>query len=96
MFQNLKPTFGTEQMRRIAREMRNKYNKYWGGSNLLISIAANLRNKMKMIEYYFPTLYTEEDVYYNINYVRESLYNIYKNYVVTHKSTIDNVTYENL
>ena len=85
-------------MRGMVREMRNKYNKYQGGGNLLISIAAILdsRNKTKMIAFYFPNFYAEEDVDFHINCVRESLYKMCENHVATHKSTIDNISQENL
>lgn len=51
---------------------------------------------MKMVEYYFLTLYVEEDINFHINYVREPLYKIYEKLVAAHKSIIDNVSQENL
>lgn len=48
-----------------------------------------------MIGYYFLILYAE-DVDFYINYVRESLYKNFKNYVAIYISTIDNVSHENL
>lgn len=51
---------------------------------------------MKMVEYYFLTLYVEEDINFHINYVREPLYKINEKLVAAHKSIIDNVSQENL
>jgi hypothetical protein len=48
-----------EYIRSMAIKMTNKFDKYWGESNLLMSIAAVLdpRYKMKLINFCFPIIY---------------------------------------
>lgn len=43
-------------METMIEKMKDKFDKYWGECNLLISIAIVLdrRNEMQLIEYYFP------------------------------------------
>nr|GMD95269.1 zinc finger BED domain-containing protein RICESLEEPER 2-like [Ipomoea batatas] len=57
-FKNLEPW-----IENMARRMQQKFDKYWGSSNLLISIAVVLdpRNKMTFIEFAFPVIYSEHE-----------------------------------
>ncbi|GAV84155.1 DUF4413 domain-containing protein [Cephalotus follicularis] len=80
----------------MACAMKLKFDKDWGDSNLLISIAAILdpRNKMKSIEFCFSYIYHPLDVANeHIVAVRKSLYDIYDEYVTAHTlSTIKKTT----
>ncbi|XP_021769844.1 zinc finger BED domain-containing protein RICESLEEPER 2-like [Chenopodium quinoa] len=51
-------------MRAMAQRMKVKFDKYWGNCNLIISVAAalDLRNKLKLIERSFSTIYTEDEM----------------------------------
>uniref|UniRef100_A0A803MY25 Transposase n=1 Tax=Chenopodium quinoa TaxID=63459 RepID=A0A803MY25_CHEQI len=73
-------------MREMAQRMRVKFDKYWGNCNLLISVAAALdpRNKLKLIEWSFSTLYLEDELVTHTKYVRDTLYEIYLEYVEAH------------
>lgn len=77
-------------MEDMIKKMKNKFDKYWGDCNLLISIAAVLdpRNKMKLIEWCFPEIYSEVDAIEHIVIVRETLRNLYNEYVEAHKKNI--------
>lgn len=57
---------------------------------MLISIAAILdpRNKMKLIEWCFPEIYSEVDEIEHIVTVRETLRNLYIEYVEAHKKIL--------
>ncbi|XP_073152759.1 zinc finger BED domain-containing protein RICESLEEPER 2-like [Henckelia pumila] len=77
-------------MNDMRNKMKRKFDKYWGECNLLISIAAVLdpRNKMKLIEWCFPEIYSEVDAIENIITVRETLRSLYSEYVEAHKTNI--------
>ncbi|KAL0283083.1 UNVERIFIED_CONTAM: Zinc finger BED domain-containing protein RICESLEEPER 2, partial [Sesamum angustifolium] len=51
-------------IRDMVERMKIKFDKYWGETNLLMSIAAVLdpRCKMKALEFCFPKLYSSEKV----------------------------------
>lgn len=70
-------------MKLMATKMKSKFDKYWGASNLLISIAAVLdpRNKMKLINFTFNVMYSEIEAPKEIRLVHDSLYELYKVYV---------------
>ncbi|XP_073062862.1 zinc finger BED domain-containing protein RICESLEEPER 2-like isoform X2 [Primulina eburnea] len=74
----------------MIKKMKKKFDKYWGDCNLLISIAAVLdpRNKMKLIEWCFPVIYSEVDAVEHIITVRETLRDLYNEYVEAHKKNI--------
>ncbi|CAN1298164.1 Zinc finger BED domain-containing protein RICESLEEPER 1 [Linum perenne] len=77
--------------------MLEKFDKYWGASNLLITIATILdpRNKFKFVEVSFKDLYTEDNYHTNVNLVREKLYALYNEYVDEYKErNIDSQTEE--
>jgi hypothetical protein len=48
-----------DYMRSISTKMMIKFNKYWGDTNLMMSIVAVLdpRYKMKLINFCFPIMY---------------------------------------
>ncbi|KAG6488202.1 hypothetical protein ZIOFF_056961 [Zingiber officinale] len=77
-------------MAAMANKMKAKFDKYWGDSNLLISIAAVLdpRNKMKLIEWCFLEIYSPNDAMEHISTVHETLRMLYNEYVEAHKTTV--------
>ncbi|XP_073027039.1 zinc finger BED domain-containing protein RICESLEEPER 2-like [Primulina eburnea] len=77
-------------MKDMVNKMKTKFDKYWGHCNLLISMAAVLdpRNKMKLIEWCFPEIYSEVDAIENIVTVRETLRLLYREYVDAHKNNV--------
>ncbi|CAN1124635.1 Zinc finger BED domain-containing protein RICESLEEPER 1 [Linum perenne] len=86
-----------ERMKVMASKMLEKFDKYWGASNLLITIATILdpRNKFKFVEVSFKDLYTEDNYHTNVNLVREKLYALYNEYVEEYKDrNIDSQTEE--
>nr|GMC92138.1 zinc finger BED domain-containing protein RICESLEEPER 2-like [Ipomoea batatas] len=76
-------------MKNMAQRMQQKFDKYWGSSNLLLSIAAVLdpRNKMTFIEFSFPVIYSEYEATRQIAIVRDSLYGLYKIYLDKYAAT---------
>ncbi|XP_011080812.1 zinc finger BED domain-containing protein RICESLEEPER 2-like [Sesamum indicum] len=66
----------------VAR-MKNKFDKYWGDTNLLMSIAAALDPKCKLraLEFCFPRLYFSGNVERQITIIRKTLYELYSEYV---------------
>ncbi|MBA0743456.1 hypothetical protein Gogos_006129, partial [Gossypium gossypioides] len=70
-------------MRQMADKMQIKFDKYWDKCSLLISIAIILdpRNKMKLIYFNFHVIFSEEEAPKQICIVRDSLYELYKEYV---------------
>ncbi|CAN1801628.1 Zinc finger BED domain-containing protein DAYSLEEPER [Linum perenne] len=71
----------------MASKMLEKFDKYWGACNLLITIATILdpRNKFRFVEVSFKDLYSEDNYYTNVNLVREKLYALYNEYVEEYK-----------
>ncbi|KAL0322505.1 UNVERIFIED_CONTAM: Zinc finger BED domain-containing protein RICESLEEPER 3 [Sesamum angustifolium] len=67
----------------MVAKMKSKFDKYWGDSNLLMSIAAVLdpMYKLRALEFYFPRLYSSENVERQIVVVRKTLYELYSEYV---------------
>nr|GMD45732.1 zinc finger BED domain-containing protein RICESLEEPER 2-like [Ipomoea batatas] len=80
----------------MARRMQQKFDKYWGSSNLLLSIAAVLdpRNKMTFIEFAFPVIYSEHEATRQIAIVRDALNELYKIYLDKH-ATVSNQSMDN-
>ncbi|KAL0381081.1 UNVERIFIED_CONTAM: Zinc finger BED domain-containing protein RICESLEEPER 3, partial [Sesamum angustifolium] len=66
-------------IRDMVAKMKSKFDKYWGDSNLLMSIAAVLdpRCKLRALEFCFPRLYSSENVERQIAVVRKTLYELY-------------------
>ncbi|KAL0392914.1 UNVERIFIED_CONTAM: Zinc finger BED domain-containing protein RICESLEEPER 2 [Sesamum radiatum] len=71
-------------IRDMVERMKIKFDKYWGETNLLMSIAAVLdpRCKMKALEFCFPKLYSSEKVEREISFVRKSLHELYSKYTL--------------
>ncbi|KAG6507127.1 hypothetical protein ZIOFF_032468 [Zingiber officinale] len=75
----------------MINKMKTKFDKYWCDNNLLISIVAVLdpRNKMKLIEWCFPEIYSVGDAIEHISMVCETLHILYNEYVEAHKTSVD-------
>ncbi|KAK4431280.1 Zinc finger BED domain-containing protein RICESLEEPER 2 [Sesamum alatum] len=71
-------------IRDMVEKMKIKFDKYWGETNLLMSIAAILdpRCKMKALEFWFPQLYSSEKVEREISFVRTALHELYSEYAL--------------
>ncbi|XP_059462188.1 zinc finger BED domain-containing protein RICESLEEPER 2-like [Corylus avellana] len=79
-----------EYMRSMAIRMIDKFDKYWGDSNLLMSIAAVLdpRYKMKLINLCFPITYPLTEAGNRINDVLAVLKELFESYVSAHTACI--------
>ncbi|GJU68262.1 zinc finger BED domain-containing protein RICESLEEPER 2-like protein [Tanacetum coccineum] len=75
-------------MKDMATEMKKKFDKYWGSYNLLISIGAVLdpRYKMKLIDFSFKAIYPADEVAIQKKIVRDTLDELYDEYVVAHRA----------
>ncbi|KAK8952115.1 hypothetical protein KSP39_PZI003938 [Platanthera zijinensis] len=67
----------------MVEKMKITFDKYWGASNLLMSVADILdpRCKMQALELFFPKLYSAQQAGIEINYVKEALHKLYADYV---------------
>ncbi|KAK4426469.1 Zinc finger BED domain-containing protein RICESLEEPER 2 [Sesamum alatum] len=76
-------------IRDVVAKMKIKFHKYWGETNLLMSIVAILdpRCKMKALEFCFLELYSSEKVEREISSVRKTLHELYSEYAL--KSKLD-------
>ncbi|XP_031264306.1 zinc finger BED domain-containing protein RICESLEEPER 2-like [Pistacia vera] len=70
-------------IRVMVRKVKEKFNKYWGECNVLMSVAAILdpRLKMRVIQWAFPKMYSEAVARANMMTVRDALYDLYEEYV---------------
>ncbi|KAA8531452.1 hypothetical protein F0562_006195 [Nyssa sinensis] len=86
---NEKSVDDNEFIRAMALMMKAKFDKYWSECNLLMAIAGILdpRYKMIIVNYCFPNIYPEAEANKNIVTVKQALYEIYNEYVVTHVAT---------
>ncbi|MBA0754825.1 hypothetical protein Gogos_019811, partial [Gossypium gossypioides] len=84
-------------MGQMTDKMQRKFDKYWGECSLLISIAIilDLRNKMILINFSFRVIYSEEEAPKKIRIVRDSLYEIYKEYMDKYAVTNIGTSMEN-
>ncbi|XP_057775002.1 zinc finger BED domain-containing protein RICESLEEPER 2-like [Salvia miltiorrhiza] len=80
---NEKENHVDEFIRVMIKEMKKKFDKYWGSCNLLMTIGAILdpRFKMRLVDFAFHKIYNEVDARANIMKVRDALYNLYFEYV---------------
>ncbi|CAN1768465.1 Zinc finger BED domain-containing protein RICESLEEPER 2 [Linum perenne] len=67
----------------MAAKMLEKFDKYWGQCNLVVSFAAVLdpTNKFTIIDVMYPDLYNSSESSYYIGLVREKLTKLYNEYV---------------
>ncbi|MBA0554203.1 hypothetical protein Golob_013322, partial [Gossypium lobatum] len=77
--------------------MKRKFDKYWGECNLMISIATILdpMNNMKLIDFSFRVIYSEEETPRQIYIMRDRLCELYKEYVDEYAATNVDTSTEN-
>ncbi|XP_074360713.1 zinc finger BED domain-containing protein RICESLEEPER 2-like [Apium graveolens] len=71
-------------MREMTLKMKDKFEKYWGECNLIMSIAyvLDLRYKLQLAIFCFPKIYlTEYEANRNVEMVKRCLYELYEHYV---------------
>nr|XP_027099137.1 zinc finger BED domain-containing protein RICESLEEPER 2-like [Coffea arabica] len=73
-------------IRVMAGSMSAKFDKYWGESNVLLSLGAILdpRYKMFLINHAFPVIYGEDAAPRFVAEIRDILYELYNEYVDCH------------
>ncbi|XP_074303624.1 zinc finger BED domain-containing protein RICESLEEPER 2-like [Silene latifolia] len=81
-----------DEIYRIKVLLDTQFDKYWDQCNLLMAIGAVLdpRLKMKVVEITFPKMFPSDDADVardNVNKVRETLYELYKEYVTIYSPT---------
>ncbi|KAL6545629.1 hypothetical protein OROGR_009503 [Orobanche gracilis] len=71
-----------EFIRDMMKDMKVKFDKYWGECHLLMSMAAVLdpRLKMVVINHCFPKIYLTHEVESNASKVRKNMYALYAEY----------------
>ncbi|KAK4406727.1 Zinc finger BED domain-containing protein RICESLEEPER 3 [Sesamum angolense] len=77
-------------IRDMVERMKIKFDKYWGETKLLMSIAAILdpRCKMKVLEFCFSKLYSSEKVEKEISFVLKSLHELYSEYALIYNDEV--------
>ncbi|CAN1170141.1 Zinc finger BED domain-containing protein RICESLEEPER 2 [Linum perenne] len=73
---------GDESMKALAIKMQQKFDKYWGDNNLVLTfvVVLDLRNNMRVIEVAFPDLYSEDTYLIHVHLVCEKLYELFEEY----------------
>ncbi|XP_059429198.1 zinc finger BED domain-containing protein RICESLEEPER 2-like [Corylus avellana] len=79
-----------EYMRLMSAKMSDKFDKYWGESNMVMALAAVLdpRYKMKLIRFCFPIIYPLDVGGDNIKAVLNTLKELFEVYVAAHNASI--------
>ncbi|XP_059454944.1 zinc finger BED domain-containing protein RICESLEEPER 2-like [Corylus avellana] len=79
-----------EYMRLMSAKMSDKFDKYWGESNMVMVLAAVLdpRYKMKLIRFCFPIIYPLDTKGDNIKAVLSTLKELFEVYVAAHNASI--------
>ncbi|KAK2363221.1 zinc finger BED domain-containing protein RICESLEEPER [Trifolium repens] len=69
-------------MKVMAKAMKTKFDKYWSERNLVMSLASVLDHRIKMmgVNMCFPLIYPADEAKKNIEYVRNALNEMYKEY----------------
>lgn len=80
----------------MVKKMKYKFDNYWGDCNLLISATAVLdpRNKMQLVDWCFPLIYSVADSIEHVTTVRETLRMLYREYVEAHRAKGDEKGWE--
>ena len=75
----------------MAKRMQWKFDKYWGGSNLLLSIASILdpRDKMRMINFCYKEMYSPVEADAEKSFLKQSLSDLYKEYLAAEASNLE-------
>ncbi|XP_074278557.1 zinc finger BED domain-containing protein DAYSLEEPER-like [Silene latifolia] len=78
-----------EFIKKLVKNMKERFDKYWGQCNLRMAIGAVLdpRLKMKVVEITFPKMFPFNVARDNVNKVREILYELYKEYITMYSPT---------
>lgn len=78
--------------------MQIKFDKYWGNCNLLLSMAATLdpRFKMRLIDFAYKSIYFEYEAVEQKTILRESLQDLFSEYLEAHKADNSNGSTETL
>jgi hypothetical protein len=73
-------------IREMTSVMEEKFHKYWGDCNLLMSFAIVLdpRFKVKFINFYFPMIYDKDEAGEHIKSVLAALVEYYEFYLAAH------------
>ncbi|KAL4565349.1 hypothetical protein LXL04_029440 [Taraxacum kok-saghyz] len=79
-------------IRHMVTEMKEKFDKYWGECHLVMAIASVIdpRFKMKLVEFSFPSTYTDADK--QIEEVKKALYMMYEEYLEIHDISVREAT----
>jgi hypothetical protein len=79
-----------EYIREMASVMKEKFHKYWGDCNLLMSLDVVLdpRFKMKFINFCFPMIHDKDEAGNHIKSVLAALRDYYEFYLASHNMTI--------
>ncbi|XP_050220684.1 zinc finger BED domain-containing protein DAYSLEEPER-like [Mercurialis annua] len=75
-------------MKAMVKKMKDKFDKYLGDCNLLISMGAVMdpRNKTKIIDYCFPLVYSREDCVKHVSTIKECLNKLYTEYLEDYRT----------
>ncbi|XP_048492781.1 zinc finger BED domain-containing protein RICESLEEPER 2-like [Beta vulgaris subsp. vulgaris] len=70
-------------VKEMVKNMKERFDKYWGECNLLMSIAVVLDPQIKLqsLEIVFPTMFSADVARENIHKVKSTLYELYDEYV---------------
>ncbi|XP_074277448.1 zinc finger BED domain-containing protein RICESLEEPER 2-like [Silene latifolia] len=85
-----------EWMRKLIKNMKQLFDKYWCECNLLIALGAILdpRYKLRGVEYVFTKMYKNE-ARGHISQIKEALYSLYLEYVSDFKASTEGGYQEN-
>ncbi|KAL0905278.1 hypothetical protein M5K25_023686 [Dendrobium thyrsiflorum] len=73
--------------------MKDKFDKYWVECNILMAFGAVMDPRMKfvVIEYAYPMIYSGEESMRNVLLVRNLIYEIYEEYVLSSEVEVEGV-----
>ncbi|KAG2674671.1 hypothetical protein I3760_13G148200 [Carya illinoinensis] len=79
---NKKSLDQNDYIRAMVVKINTKFNKYWGGCNVLMAVAAILdpRFNMMLVQFCFSIIYSKHEVTRNIDTVLRILYELYDEY----------------
>lgn len=70
-------------VKNMVKNMKERFDKYWGECNLLMAMGTLLDPRMKLnaVEYAFERMFPPEEVRENVRKVKETLFELYDEYV---------------
>ncbi|XP_051127597.1 zinc finger BED domain-containing protein RICESLEEPER 2-like [Andrographis paniculata] len=82
------PNEKSTHIRSMALRMEEKFDKYWGDSNVLISLGAILdpRYKKELIGFVFSIIYGKDEASIYVGDIKKILYDLYDEYVMSYTS----------